>query len=61
MTHDEWRENNLKTVIDEADEAEDTIEKYLLHANRLGVYMNEYYFMIKGGYSMEFLGSNGKK
>ena len=51
----------MKTVIDEADEAEDTIEKYLLHANRLGVYMKEYYFMIKGGYSMEFLGSNGKK
>ena len=48
-------------VIYEAYDAGGCYEKYLLHANRLGVYMKENYFMIKGGYSMAFLGSDGRK
>ena len=51
----------MNRVIYEENEAGVHYEKYLLHANRLEIYTKENNLMIKGGYYMEVLGSDGKK
>ena len=57
---DNERERHWRMVFDDNDEGVDDA-KALLHAKRSDVYVNERKNIVKGGYSVEFVGHDGKK